>query len=141
MKELAKQLEADQEHISKLETEISVRPAAPEAPSPDPSTEYEQQIKELQALKARNYEVRTQIQQRLQKLESESETAVDGLVAYQLVRALLSDPAIRSQYPELLTDLDAYIEEMSRQEQERGMRQGYTEIIELLKTLSGEPQY
>ena len=132
MNELAAQLEAEQKQIEILKREISTVPAASTIPRQTPAADYEER---LETLRAGIDEVRSLIAERLMELEDGSDGAVEGLMAYQLVRALLSDPAIQVQYPALIADLDAYIEGMGLQEQHNGLRLGYATALDLINEL------
>ena len=80
------------------------------------------------------------LEQKKKELEQEPPPKIEDIKTRSLLRAIVSSPAIRQEYPDLLESLDRYFEVYGRQEWITGKKDAYQFTIDSLKTLESKKQ-
>lgn len=76
---------------------------------------------------------------RLAEQSSSNQTpSAESIRTWALLKALLSTPSIRSQYPDLLGSMEAYIQSYGEREYRRGLNEAYQDAVDALRRADGE---
>lgn len=117
---------------------------APDLPSPN-----RQLVQKIENLETQNRELQQEYRDLRDTLESalrhimeKEQLAADSaalrmedLSTQALLRALISSPRVRAQYPDLLQSTDRYLSRLGLQERYSGRREAYTEAKNLLEEI------
>lgn len=76
------------------------------------------------------------LEEQQKRLDGEAPASLEAIRTRSLLRALVSSPAIRADYPDLLESLDHAFNDYGRQERIKGSREAFTFTIETVKALS-----
>ncbi|HUI71369.1 MAG TPA: hypothetical protein VL354_12695 [Spirochaetia bacterium] len=94
-----------------------------------------QKTKALQAELAQGHKAEEAARAALQAKKDEASPAglaIKDLTTWTLLRAIVSSPGIREQYPDLLTSMDRYLEGYGRQERAKGNKEAYSAALSIL---------
>lgn len=81
---------------------------------------------------------REELERRRREIEAGGHPSVDDLNTRALLRALVTVPAIRAEYPNLLESLDRYFEVYGLQKRLEGRREAYAEAEEVVEAVIEE---
>lgn len=74
-------------------------------------------------------ELRLFLEQKIRELDQSATPQFEDLKTRTLLRAIASSPAIRADYPDLLEKTDLFLESYAKQEQLKGKKQAYSELL------------